>query len=149
MIPAIDDMCRVYGAQARRKKEGGYAYMGVDPRTGDAEEKRHEDGWPDKSPQERWQSMQDAAGSGTFIVSQFPEESFTGDGRDVWREVQNAPERLRAILEVHYVMRGKVNAKFHLCAATRDRYYHNLDRLHQFLAARLLTHDVPHTVATL
>lgn len=119
MIDAIDEMCKVWGAQKLYILNG-------------------QQGWTPQSVIVRFREMRDGAGSRTERLTQFPEEGHLGEGLLIARAMMDAPEALRAIVYVHYVIprvRSKIKAQ--TLGLAIPEYWRYLDRAHYWIAARL------------
>jgi hypothetical protein len=122
MIDAIDEMCRVWGAQKRHMINS------------------REQGWTPQSVIAKFRELHDAAGSSTQQLVQFPEEGHLGEGLMVARALYDAPETLRRIVFIHYVVpRVRAKMKADALHLSMPEYWRQIDRAHYWIAAR--THE--------
>lgn len=99
----------------------------------------HEQGWTPQSVLAKFREMRDGAGSSTQReVLQFTEEGHTGEGLLVARALSDAPEVLRGVTFVHYVIpdvRSKIKAQ--TLNISVPEYWRHIDRAHYWIAARM------------
>jgi hypothetical protein len=119
MIEAVKEMCKTWGAQRRYKSHS------------------KEQGWAQENTLSRYQQMGDGASSRTQKVSQFNEESFTGDGLLVHRALQGAPEQINLVVVAHYTERGKAKQKAFTMGISVAEYWRQLENAHYWIAAKL------------
>lgn len=124
MIEWVHDMCRLWARQARHD-QSGYA-----KRSPCSDAKDYQGG-----------------GIGSFRVTQFAQESFTGEGLMVHVAVRGdmtapwqhpgAPVELQVIHEWHYMDRRKPKQKAPELGISVSEYWRYVDRLHYWIAARV------------
>lgn len=147
MIDAIDEMCRVWGAQKSAMLRGenqGWPGESILAKFRDSQ-------YDQKSEPVLRQKQLTAKGRQTFTPRpiQFTEEGHTGEGLMVARALADAPEALRAIVFVHYVIlapfgqRSPAKYKARVLGLSVAEYWRYLDRAHYWIAAR-----VPRTAET-
>jgi len=137
MIDWVKDALIFWGLQCRRIEYGGIQYD-----TPEGEKKWHVDGWPKRSIQGK--SKDEGEGAGHTAAGQHFEEVLTGDALKVWRALFDAPEALRDLAWVHYVVPKQILATkqkiAHLGYPYPKAYYATMGKLHTWVAARW---DVP------
>lgn len=133
MIDWIDEKCKVWGKQVRKRAIGKAG--------------QHEEGWPSVSVlgkiKEEWEGA-GHRGGGKPVQPIF--SGFMGDALDVHRAIFHPrPMRfeLYAALKLHYCLRAPVKIKvnqLHLITGKRHsvaEYWNVIDRAHHFLEARM------------
>jgi hypothetical protein len=135
-IDWVGEALRDWGFQRRRIDLGGNAYEIEGVR------KWHWDGWPPRSIQGK--SKDEGEGASHTADGQHYPEVLQGDGLKAARAMVGAPEVLRSIAYVHYVIPKHVASVKEKIAELRypypRAYYSDLGRLHIWVAARW---DVP------
>ncbi len=137
-IDWVKEVLIVWGLSKRRIDFGGIEYKRTD-----GERKWHWDGWPPRSIQGK--SKDEGEGASHTADGQHYPEVLVGDALLVARALYGAPEQLRDLAYVHYVVPKQLASvkekQFELGYKNGKAYYDNLSRLHLWISARW---DVPH-----
>ena len=123
----------IWGLARRRIDMGGKQYTAPD-----GGRRWHLDGWPTRSIQGKTKDEGEGAGQGA--TGQHYPEVMTGDALLVHRALYGAPARLQDIGYAHYVIPREVASvkekQRQLGYANARAYYHDINRLHVWVAAR-------------
>jgi len=135
-IDWVGEALREWGYQRRRLDLGGYGAHS------EGVTRWHWDGWPARSVQGK--SKDEGEGASYTADGQHYAEVLLGDGLKVARALNSAPEKLRDLAYVHYVIPRHVAITkqkiSELKYSNARAYYTDLGRLHVWVAARW---DVP------
>lgn len=145
MIAWVQDYCLMYGVKMRRHVLGGRYYDNPD-----GTRQFHFDGAAAKSLMHRISQWGVGALDGE-VVQHYP-QWLEGEALEVWRAAQGLIEHRRYLLDIHYLIpkqevptKQKVQSMRELFpdrVKNKQAYYDEMDRLHEWLAARM-PRDVP------
>lgn len=90
------------------------------------------DGWPEKSASH----FSDKALPRGNLVQHFP-EVYTGDAVLIWRALGGAPERVKTMIVLHYVVRSGAKRAAAVMKISKQRYWQLLEVSHAYIQARL------------